>query len=155
MINANDMAQEHQKKYKGVRRRKWGKWVSETRVPGTQERLWLGTYTTPVAAAVAYDVALYCLRGESSVETLNFPDLKLPASVRGGMSPRSIQKAASDAGMAIDAQMILSKSPEQEGVSSTGIGEMAENGREGCGVGDENELKEGEDSSLCIDDYLY
>ncbi|KAK7843101.1 ethylene-responsive transcription factor erf020 [Quercus suber] len=46
-----------QKKYKGVRQRKWGKWVSEIRVPGTQERLWLGSYSTAEAAAMARDVA--------------------------------------------------------------------------------------------------
>lgn len=95
-------------KYKGIRRRKWGKWVTEIRVPGTTERLWLGSYTTPEAAAVAHDVALYCLRGNSSPENLNFP-VVLPAGARVGMSPRSVQKAASDAGLAIDARLIDSK----------------------------------------------
>ncbi|XP_041004374.1 ethylene-responsive transcription factor ERF020 [Juglans microcarpa x Juglans regia] len=102
-----------QKKYKGVRQRKWGKWVSEIRVPGSQERLWLGSYATPEAAAVARDVAFYCLRGPSALDYLNFP-LMLPHSVRNGMSPRSVQKAASDAGMAIDAQLIAHKLPEKE-----------------------------------------
>ncbi|GFQ00625.1 ethylene-responsive transcription factor erf020 [Phtheirospermum japonicum] len=97
-----------QKKYKGVRRRKWGKWVSEIRVPGTPERLWLGSYATPEAAAVAHDVASYCLRGNSSPQNLNFP-LVLPAGARPGLSPRSVQRAASDAGLATDARLIGSK----------------------------------------------
>ncbi|XP_031125148.1 ethylene-responsive transcription factor ERF008-like [Ipomoea triloba] len=35
--------------YKGIRMRKWGKWVAEIRETNT--RLWLGSYHTPVAAA--------------------------------------------------------------------------------------------------------
>lgn len=101
-----------QKKYKGIRRRKWGKWVSEIRVPGTPERLWLGSYATPEAAAVAHDVAFYCLRGNSSPQNLNFP-LVLPASAKVGMSPRSVQKAASDAGLAIDARLLDSRNDEK------------------------------------------
>ncbi|VFQ71505.1 unnamed protein product [Cuscuta campestris] len=95
---------ELQTKFKGVRRRKWGKWVSEIRVPGTQDRLWLGTYATPEAAAVAHDVAFVCLREKAAPEKLNFPMLVLPAGVGWGMSPEAVQKAASDAGMAVDAR---------------------------------------------------
>ncbi|CAA0837670.1 Ethylene-responsive transcription factor ERF019 [Striga hermonthica] len=95
---------DEQKKFKGIRRRKWGKWVSEIRVPGTTERLWLGSYATPEAAAVAHDVAFYCLRGDSSQGNLNFP-LALPAGAAVGISPRSVQRAASDAGLAIDARL--------------------------------------------------
>ncbi|KDP44735.1 hypothetical protein JCGZ_01235 [Jatropha curcas] len=113
-------------KYKGVRRRKWGKWVSEIRVPGTQGRLWLGSYSSPEAAAVAHDIASYCLRGHSSIDSLNFPDLMLPASVRGDISPTSIQKAASDAGMAVDAQMIMNR---------VGSSDNEVNGNEGSGNG--------------------
>lgn len=95
------------KKYKGVRQRKWGKWVSEIRVPGSQERLWLGTYATPEAAAVAHDVAFYCLRRPASLEVLNFPEMLPSCCVQQRqMSPRSVQTAASDAGMAVDAQSI-------------------------------------------------
>nr|POE67027.1 ethylene-responsive transcription factor [Quercus suber] len=85
-----------QKKYKGVRQRKWGKWVSEIRVPGTQERLWLGSYSTPEAAAMARDVAFYCLHKPSTLEKLNFPSMSPSCSLRTDMSPRSVQKAASE-----------------------------------------------------------
>ncbi|CAH9073779.1 unnamed protein product [Cuscuta epithymum] len=102
-------------KFRGVRRRKWGKWVSEIRVPGTQDRLWLGTYATPEAAAVAHDVAFVCLRETTAADKLNFPTLTLPAGVGPGMSPASVQTAASNAGMAVDAQLRLNNLPPDAG----------------------------------------
>lgn len=122
--NGNGSSTSHSK-YKGIRRRKWGKWVSEIRVPGTSERLWLGSYTSPEAAAVAHDVALYCLRGNSSpVGNFNFPSM-LPVSVGVGMSPAEVQKAASDAGLAIDARLLNSSSPSSSSVQQ----QHDENGR--------------------------
>ncbi|CAN1136261.1 Ethylene-responsive transcription factor ERF017 [Linum perenne] len=59
-------------KFKGVRKRKWGKWVSEIRLPNSRERIWLGSYDSPEKAARAFDAALFCLRGPTA--KLNFPD---------------------------------------------------------------------------------
>ncbi|XP_057773429.1 ethylene-responsive transcription factor ERF017-like [Salvia miltiorrhiza] len=47
-------------KYKGVRKRKWGKYVSEIRLPNCRERIWLGSYNTAKKVARAFDAALYC-----------------------------------------------------------------------------------------------
>ncbi|CAA7052345.1 unnamed protein product [Microthlaspi erraticum] len=103
-MDSRDAGESYQSKFKGIRRRKWGKWVSEIRVPGTRQRLWLGSFSTPEGAAVAHDVAFYCLHRPSSLndEAFNFPHL-LPPSLASNTSPKSIQKAASDAGMAVDA----------------------------------------------------
>ncbi|XP_039118318.1 ethylene-responsive transcription factor ERF017-like [Dioscorea cayenensis subsp. rotundata] len=59
-------------RFKGVRRRRWGKWVSEIRLPNSRERIWLGSYDAPEKAARAFDAAAYCLRGRRA--HLNFPE---------------------------------------------------------------------------------
>ncbi|RZC89944.1 hypothetical protein C5167_029013 [Papaver somniferum] len=61
--------------YKGVRMRKWGKWVSEIRVTKSRDRIWLGSYETAEKAAKAYDAAVFCMRGGGVGElySLNFP----------------------------------------------------------------------------------
>lgn len=83
-------------KYKGVRKRKWGKWVSEVRLPNSRERIWLGSYDTPEKAARAFDAALFCLRGPDA--KFNFPDTPLPDIInvvdRNNLSPQEIQELA-------------------------------------------------------------
>ncbi|KAL7136889.1 hypothetical protein ABFS83_10G060400 [Erythranthe nasuta] len=79
-------------KYKGVRKRKWGKYVSEIRLPNCRDRIWLGSYDTAEKAARAFDAALFCLRGKNA--KFNFPDN--PPQIPNGrsMSPAEIQVAA-------------------------------------------------------------
>nr|WDA53382.1 ethylen response factor 10 [Erycina pusilla] len=82
--------------------RKWGKWVAEIREPNKRSRIWLGSYSSPVAAAKAYDTALFLLRGPSAL--LNFPE-EIPAEESDctALTASSIRKKAAEVGARVDA----------------------------------------------------
>ncbi|WOL14092.1 ethylene-responsive transcription factor [Canna indica] len=72
------------KKFRGVRQRHWGSWVSEIRHPLLKRRVWLGTFETAEEAARAYDEAAVLMSGRNA--KTNFP---VPRTAEGDASAKA------------------------------------------------------------------
>ncbi|CAI0629238.1 unnamed protein product [Linum tenue] len=74
------------RKFRGVRQRHWGSWVSEIRHPLLKRRIWLGTFETAEEAARAYDQAAILMSGRNAKTNFPVTQSTTDAPIKNGLS---------------------------------------------------------------------